>query len=120
MSFLGNISIAILANAAAILAANFLVPGFYFRGGGAELLLAAAILGIVNSLVKPVVKLLSLPLIILSFGLFLIVINVALLFLVSYLSPGLAVAGFWSGLGAVIIISFINHLVVHIFQKEKE
>jgi putative membrane protein len=118
MSFLSRIIIHILANAAAIWTANHFVEGFIFRGNWKELLIAGAILGAINALVRPVVKLLSLPLIILSLGLFTIVINIGLLFLAAGFIPGMEIKGIWAGLWAVIIISFVNSLIIHLFGEK--
>jgi putative membrane protein len=73
------------------------------------LLAAALVLGILNSFVKPVLQLLSLPFIIVSFGLFLLVINALLLRLTGWLLvPGFSVSGFWPAVGGSLVISIVS------------
>jgi putative membrane protein len=117
MSFISRIIIQILANSAAIWTASRFVSGFSFSGSWKELLIAGAILGAINVLVRPIVKLLSFPLILLSLGLFTIIINVALLYFASSFIPGMEINGFWAGFWAVIIISFVNNLITHLFKN---
>ena len=109
--------IRILANALAIYLASQLVPGFIFDGTLANLLIAGVILGIINALVKPVVTLISLPLILLTFGLFHVVINIALLYLADYFTPQLEIQGLWAAIWGLVIISLTNNLV-SFFQKD--
>jgi putative membrane protein len=120
MSFLAKIIVQILANSLAILAADKLVPGFVFRGDWQELLLAGAVLGIINSFVRPLVKLLAFPFILLTLGLFTLIINIAMLFLAASFIPDLIINGFWAGLWAAIIIGIVNSIVTNIFKPKKE
>lgn len=115
-----NIIANILANAAAIFAASRLVSGFSFRGDWLDLLLAGAVLGVVNSFVRPIVKLLSLPIIFVTLGLFTVVINFAMIFLVDHLLSSISIHGFWAAFWGIIVISFVNHLVLSIFNHSKE
>lgn len=110
----------ILANSLAILAADKLVSGFVFRGDWQDLFIAGAVLGIVNSLVRPIIKFLAFPVIILTLGLFAIIINIAMLFLAASFIPGLIINSFWAGFWAVIIISIINSVVSNIFKPKEE
>lgn len=107
----------ILANGAAILIAARIVPGFIFDGTIIDLLIAGIILGIINALVKPVVKLLALPVIFLTLGLFSIVINVALLLLAAKFIPHLFIHGLWAAIWGVVIISLTNHLFSHFAHR---
>lgn len=115
-----GIFVNILANAAAIWAASRLINGFVFQGDLKDLLIAGIVLGIVNSFIRPVIKLLSLPLIILTLGLFTIVINIGMLYLVDSLLPTLYIRGFWAAFWGVIVISIVNPLVLSIFNKTEE
>lgn len=115
-----GIFVNILANAAAIWAASRLINGFVFQGDLKDLLIAGIVLGIVNSFIRPVIKLLSLPLIILTLGLFTIVINIGMLYLVDSLLPTLHIRGFWAAFWGVIVISIVNPLVLSIFNKTEE
>lgn len=108
----------ILSNAIGIWASARLVPGIFFDGDWTWLILAGAVLGFINFFVKPIVKVISLPLIWLTLGLFTVVINVLLFNLVSKIVPALVidtwVASFW----AVIIISIINFFVSSLIKEE--
>jgi putative membrane protein len=84
-----------------------IVPGIEARSGG-TIVLAALLLGIVNGTLRPVAVLLSLPLTLLTFGLFLLVVNAAMLGLVAWLLPGLTVSGFWSALAGAVVVSLVS------------
>ena len=72
------------------------------------LVLAGLLLGIVNAIVRPFALLLSLPALLITLGLFLLVINAAMLGLVALMLPGFKIAGFWSAVGGAIIVSIIS------------
>jgi putative membrane protein len=99
----------LVVNAIALLLVEYLIPGVHVSGIGAALL-AALILGIVNAVLKPILVILSLPLEILTLGLFTLIINAALFYLVAKLGIGLSVDNFGAAfLGALVlsIVSFI-------------
>ena len=99
----------VLIVAAGLWVASKLVPGVAINDGW-SLLWAALVLGIMNAVVRPVVILLTLPLTILTLGLFLLVINAAMLSLVAWMLEGVVVAGFWSAFFGAIIISITGWL----------
>jgi putative membrane protein len=72
------------------------------------LILAGLLLGVVNALVRPLVLILTLPLTILTLGLFLLVINTAMLGLVALMLPGFNVAGFWPAFWSALIVSLTS------------
>jgi putative membrane protein len=72
------------------------------------LILAGLLLGLVNAIVRPFALLLSLPALVVTLGLFLLVINAAMLGLVALMLPGFKIAGFWSAVGAAIIVSVVS------------
>ena len=84
--------------------ATQILPGLYFSSAG-TLLAAALLLGIVNAIVRPIAVVLTLPLTLLSLGLFLLVINAAMLGLVALLLSGFQISGFWTAVGASLIVS---------------
>jgi putative membrane protein len=84
--------------------ASKIVPGIEVRDGW-TLLGAALLLGIVNAVVRPIAIILTLPLTILTLGLFLLVINAAMLGLVTLFIDGFKVSGFWSALFGAIVVS---------------
>jgi putative membrane protein len=87
--------------------ATLIVPGIALGGFG-TILLAAFLLGIVNAVVKPLFILFTLPLTILTLGLFLLVINAAVLGLVALLLPGFTIAGFWAALLGSVVVSLFS------------
>ncbi len=94
----------------AILVAASLLDGIRINGFFSALL-AAAILGILNALLRPLLLIVTLPINILSFGLFTFVINALLLMMASGVIGGLVVAGFWSAVGGSILISVVSWLL---------
>lgn len=99
-----------LVTAGALWVAVAIVPGLAARDMGA-LLIAAIVLGLVNAIVRPVAVILSIPLTILTFGLFLLVVNAGMLALVAALVPSFTVAGFWSALFGAIVVSIVSGLI---------
>lgn len=89
--------------------ADRLLPGISIAGAG-TFLLAGALLGLVNAVVRPLVVLLTLPITILTLGLFLFVVNAAMIGLVARLLPGFQVAGFFSALLCSLVVSVVSHL----------
>lgn len=84
--------------------ASYLLPGLQFDSG-LTLLAAALLLGIVNAIVRPIAIVLTLPLTLLTLGLFLLVVNAAMLGLVALLLSGFQISGFWTAVGASLIVS---------------
>ena len=85
--------------------ATLILPGLYFESAG-YLLGAALLLGIVNAIVRPIAVILTLPLTLLTLGLFLLVVNAAMLGLVALLLEGFRIdGGFWTALGGSLIVS---------------
>lgn len=93
-----------------------LLPGVHVTNFTAALL-AAAVLGIVNAVLKPLLILFTLPLTILTLGLFTLVINALLILLVSALVPGFYVDSFWWALLFSIITSLINAVIMEITKR---
>ncbi len=96
-----------LITAAGLWLADALIPGIQIAGPG-TLLIAALLLGLVNALVRPLVILLTLPLTILTLGLFLLVINAAMLGLVAAFLSGFAISGFFAALFGWLIVSLTS------------
>ncbi|HWH30794.1 MAG TPA: phage holin family protein [Mycobacteriales bacterium] len=92
----------------AVYVATVLVPGIEVRGEAVDYLVVAVILALVNLLVKPVVTLLSLPFVLLTLGLFLLVVNAAMLGLTAALTDRLSVDGFWSAVVGALVISVVT------------
>jgi len=112
----------LLTTAAAVAVATWLIDGIYFTGptSGQEeirhkllpLLLVALILGFVSSFVRPVVTFFSIPFIIFTLGLFLLVINALMLMLTAWIAGGVGIGfhveGFWNALWGSIVITLVN------------
>ena len=108
-----------LLNAAALLLVAYLYPGVQVTSFGAALL-AAVVLGLVNAVIRPILLVLTLPVTILTLGLFIFVINALLFWLVAELVGGFHVAGFWAALVGSILYSIITLVTSWIvFGKRK-
>ena len=94
----------------AILAVPYMISGVQVESFGSAML-TAAILGILNALVRPVLIILTLPLTILTLGLFILIINALLFELAGAIVPGMHVASFWSAFFASIIVSIVSWLL---------
>jgi putative membrane protein len=103
--------IRLLINMVAILGIAYLFPSLMRVDTVWSALGAAILLGIVNTIVRPIFVLLTLPLTILTLGLFLLVINALLLWMVSGLVGGFQVNGFWGAFFGSLLISFVSWLL---------
>jgi putative membrane protein len=105
----------LLVNAAALWVATQLVPGVTYSGEVLPFLGVALVFGIVNSFIRPVAKLLTLPLIIVTLGIFALVVNGLMLWLTSSLSESLGlgfhVSGFWAALFGSLVVSIVSTLL---------
>ena len=97
--------------------ATQVVPGISIEGAG-TLAGAAVLLGIVNAIVRPVLVVLTLPITILTLGLFLFVVNAATFGLVAYLLSGFHIAGFGSALLGSLLVSLISWLASAFISKD--
>jgi putative membrane protein len=93
--------------ALALWLASAIVPGMEIRGAS-TLALAALLLGFVNAVFRPVIILLTLPFTLLTFGLFLLVVNALMLMLVAAFLDDFVLAGFWSALFGAIVVSLAS------------
>jgi putative membrane protein len=101
----------LLINVVAILIIAHIAPGLIRVDGFLAALIAAILLGIVNTIIRPILVILTFPLTLLTFGLFLLVINALMLWLVSALLSGFNVNGFWGALFGSILISIVSWLL---------
>jgi putative membrane protein len=104
-----------LITTVAVFVAEKIVPGIHCDGMTA-LLSASLLLGIINAFIRPILLLLSLPWIILTMGLFIVVINALLLLFVSALVHPFQVDGFWSAVFGSIIISIVSWILSAFFR----
>lgn len=101
------ILIRILVVAFSLWLAAYLIPGFHVAGWG-TLILAAVLFGIVNAVVKPLLILLTLPITVITLGLFLIVINAAMLGLVAWILPGFTIDGLWPAVLGWLVVTAVG------------
>lgn len=113
----------ILINAAALWVATKIVSGVTHDGTALSLFAVALVFGILNALVRPVLKLLTCPLMILTLGLFTFVINAVILWLTSSLSAsfglGFHVAGFWPAFLGALVVSIVS-VLLSLFVRDVE
>jgi putative membrane protein len=98
-----------LVTAAGLWLASRFVPGVSFTDTG-TLLLAAILLGVVNAVVRPILTVLTFPITLITLGLFLLVVNAAMIGLVAVLLGGFVVDGLGAGIGAAIVTGVISWL----------
>ena len=110
-----NFIIRWIVTAIAVAAAVWIVPGIEIISGGASwvgIALFALILSLVNMSIKPILQLLSLPISVLTLGIFYLVVNTVLLYLAAWLAHGLFGVGFWiAGFGSAFVASIVISIV---------
>jgi putative membrane protein len=108
-----------IINTAALMALPYLMTSVSFDSFTTALV-SALVLGLVNTLLRPVLVLLTLPVTVVSMGLFILVINGLLFWLVAYWIDGFHVAGFWSAVGAALLYSIISWALSTLLLKNNE
>lgn len=131
MRFLGSL----IATMAAVAVAAWIFDGISFEGASSPLstefrekivpvALVALIIWVVDQVVAPVVKLLSLPLIVLTLGLFLLVVNALMLMLAGWIADqfglGFHVSGFWVAVGGSLVITIVERIVSGILVEDRD
>jgi len=114
-----NLIVRLIAGALAFWAATTLITGLTVNGSAWTYLWVALLFGVINGVLGSIVKLLTLPAILLSLGLFSFVINAAMLMLTARWSSALDVEDFWSALGASLIISIVTTIINKSFKSKK-
>ena len=111
-------------NAAALWVAAHFIVGLDFSGGPVRLFLVAAVFGVVNSLLRPLLTVLTCPLIILTLGLFTLVINAVMLLVTGWLSQrwdlGFSVTGFWPAFWGGLVVGIVSFVLSMIFPPAPE
>jgi putative membrane protein len=111
-----GIVLAIVFNAVGLWATTF-VPGIVFRGDLLTLLVGGVVLGLFNLIVKPLAMLISLPLLIVTLGLFYFVLNGILLWVASLFIPGYVVTGLIPGILGALVLTLVNWLLGALFNR---
>lgn len=99
-----------LVAAASLAITAWIVPGLTLTSWSVAAI-GAVVLGLVNAIVKPILTILTLPITILSLGLFLFVVNAIALSLAGYLTPGFIISGFWPAFFGAIILSVVSGIL---------
>ena len=101
-------------NVAALFVADALIDGITFDDAW-KVVIAGAVFGLVNLIVKPIVTLLSLPVIVLTLGIALFFVNLLMLALTAWLVPGFDIDGFWPAVGGTIVVWAVNAVLQSVF-----
>jgi putative membrane protein len=107
MPFAGRLIIAWAVNLLALWIANALWDSVSIHGWAAYLI-GSAVLGIANAVVKPLLAILTLPLIIVTLGIFYLLINIAMVALAEWIAPNFSIDGFWTYVGTVVVVWAVN------------
>jgi putative membrane protein len=102
--------IRLLVNAIALLIVAYLLPGVHVASVTGAII-AALVLGIVNAILRPILVILTLPVVILTLGLFTLVINAITFYIVAHLGIGLSVDGFWSAFLGALVLTIVSYLL---------
>ena len=116
-----RLAVAWAINALALWVANVLFDGVRIHGWWAYII-GAAVLGIANAVIKPILAILTLPLIILTLGLFYLVITIGMVALAEWITPNFSIDGFWTYVGTVLVVWLVNwvgHTAVDEFESPR-
>jgi len=112
--------IRILANSLAIYLAAYFIPGVTVAGNWKTFLICGLVLSLINMIAKPILKLISLPLIIITFGLFSLVINILTILLLTKFVHQLTISGLVALILTTVLVSIVNWLVSFLFNKKSQ
>jgi putative membrane protein len=107
MPFAARLALAWAINLAALWVADALFDGVRIDGWAA-FLIGSAVLGVANAVLKPLLTLLTLPLIVVTLGLFYLLINIAMVALAEWIAPDFSIDGFWAYVGTVVVVWAVN------------
>jgi putative membrane protein len=111
-----RLAVALAINAAALWLAHVLFKGVQIHGVEAYVI-ASVVLAVANTVIKPVLKVLTFPLVILTLGLFVLVINIAMVALTAWITPHFSVHGFWTYVGTVIVLWLVNWVAHEVIDR---
>lgn len=107
----------LLFNSAALLLVAYLIPGFEVSGFGSAII-AAVVIGLVNAIVRPIILFFTLPITILTLGLFTFVVNAILLWGVASILEGFEISGFTAALTGAVILWLVSLITSFILKKD--
>jgi putative membrane protein len=113
--FVIRLIVALAINALALWVADAIFDGVSIHGFWAYAI-AAAVLGVANAILKPILAILTLPLIVVTLGLFYLVINIAMVALAEWIAPDFSIDGFWTYVGVVAVIWAVNWIADQILE----
>ncbi len=114
-----RLAVAWAINAAALWVADGLWDGVRIKGWAA-FLIGSAVLGIANTFIKPLLALVTLPLIIVTLGVFYLVINIAMVALAEWIAPNFSIDGFWSYVGTVVVVWAVNWVAHQVLDEVEQ
>jgi putative membrane protein len=119
MGFIGRAVIAIISNAVALFIAGYFIEGFMVTSDPGGLVLAAALLAVLNLVLRPLLKLFFGPFMIITFGLFTIVVNGIVLYVLDIATPEITIEGYTALLLGALVVSVVN-VVFHAGARKAE
>ena len=114
-----NFILKLLVNALAVLITSYLIPGVHIESPIWSIVIAG-VLVLLNTIVRPIMIILTLPITLFTFGLFILVINAGVILLTSLIVPGFTVESFWSALGFSIVLSIIQTIFEATTRHEEQ
>ena len=114
-----NLLVRLLLYAIAVIIASYLIPGIYVESFMVAILIAV-ILSVLNVTVKPLLIIFTIPLTVLTLGLFLLVINAVIILIAGELIPGFVVDGFWWALLFSLVLSLSNSLLTELSNRDQK
>lgn len=114
-----NFLIRLFVNALALAAAAWLLDGIQMSGGFFDVLLVALVFGLLNAVLKPILLFFSIPLLVVTLGLFALVVNALLLMITARLLDDFAVSGFWTAVLGSIVISLVTMILGSVLKDDK-
>jgi putative membrane protein len=114
-----NTIIRFLLTGLAVLLSSYLLPGIHIDGYGSALIVAL-VLAVANFLVRPVLIIFTIPLTLITLGLFLLVINAIIILVVDYFVPGFSTDGFWWAMLFSLVLSVFNSLFADLSKENKD
>lgn len=115
---MGRFVIQAVVTALGLWLAEVIVPGVSVADFG-SLVLAAVLLGLVNAVVRPILVIVTFPITVITFGLFLLVVNAATIGLVALLLEGFVVDGLWPGIGAAVVTGLVSWAAGSLARDER-
>lgn len=114
-----NFLIRLFVNALALGAAAWFLDGIQMSGGFFDVLLVALVFGLLNAVLKPILLFFSIPLLVVTLGLFALVVNALLLMITARLLDDFAVSGFWTAVLGSIVISLVTMILGSVLKDDK-